>query len=130
MFFYKKYLRKRQRENELQRATFNPNIHQIYIGVSARRKLTSKEIKEQKAENNMFYMAFTLCSISILSRVLAMCCYIFYFFFTSFSNNLLIELVFYSINTLVSTSSIFVFYSFNKMFRKEFKKKFYKKYKM
>ena len=126
VYLYKSYLKeKNQREAELHAAVFTTN--RVDIVVPRRKKLTPKELKEQKAENNMFYMAFTLSSMSILSRVLMMFCYVFYFFFTSFSNNLLIEIVFYSINTLVSSLSIFVFYFFNKMFRKEFKKKFLSK---
>ena len=32
--------------------------------------MTQKEINENKAEKNMFFMALTMCSISLVSRVL------------------------------------------------------------
>jgi hypothetical protein len=87
------------------------------------RELTPKEINEHKTERNLFLMALTLCTISILSRIVFVFCYINYFFYNSFSNNLLVFAINYSIYTLVPTVGIFVFYAFNKMFRQEFKKK-------
>jgi len=86
------------------------------------RELTPKEINEHKTERNLFFMALTLCTISILSRIVFVFCYVNYFFFNSFSNILLVIAINYSIYTLVPTVGIFVFYAFNKMFRQEFKK--------
>ena len=42
-------------------------------------KLSRKEEDENKAESNMFRMALTLCSLSILSRILIILIYIYLF---------------------------------------------------
>jgi hypothetical protein len=86
---------------------------------SYRQKLTQKEINENRAEKNMFYMALTLCSISILSRILLIISAIYFILFNSFSTTLITYALNITIQTLVPTSAIFVFYSFNKMFREE-----------
>ena len=86
-------------------------------------ELTQKELNENRAEKNMFYMALTLCSISILSRCLIILSSFFFQFFSSLSTNLILKNITNTIYTLVPTSAIFIFYFFNKMFRQEFNKK-------
>ena len=124
LHLYKSYLRQRsQILNETQQVIFTTRTNDIEM----RALRAPREKKLRKAEMKMFLMAFVLCSISILTRVLFMCAYIFYFVFFTFTNNLIDALVNYSIFTLVPTVSIFVFYAFNKIFRKEFKEKILRK---
>ena len=52
------------------------------------KKVTQKELNENRAEKNTFYMALTLCSMSILSRILIICDFIYFFFYNSFSASL------------------------------------------
>ena len=78
---------------------------------------------KRQIERNIFYMAFTLCSISVVSRLLLMITYIFYFLFSSFSNSVYTYFICYSVLTLEPTLAIVVFYSFNRMFREKFDEK-------
>ena len=88
-------------------------------------RLNSKQRKERELEKTMFYMALTLCLISILSRTVILINYISYVFFSpSFRKSLLIFISNAFMFTIVPTLAIFVFYLFNKMFRREFHKKF------
>ena len=88
------------------------------------KKLNQKEINEQKAEKNMFYMIITLCIISIVSRVILICGNLYALFFFSLSNIWSFVEFEYFIYAFVPALSIFVFYPFNKLFRKEFQKIF------
>lgn len=83
------------------------------------RRLTVKEIDEQNAESNMFWMTLTLCLMSILTRVLFMFAYVFFLFFYSFSNSLLLLIANDLIVAIEMSASIFIFYSFNRIFREE-----------
>ena len=74
---------------------------------------------EHRIERNMLYMALTLCTISIESRLIFMACFVYFFIFYSLSNTLLIELSTNTIYCVVPTVSFFVFYSFNHMFSDE-----------
>jgi hypothetical protein len=118
---YKSYVREKRRQD----TSVNSNHNQATTSSSeiTPKKLSQKELNEKRAEKNMFYMALTLCSISILSRCLIILCSVFFQFFSSLSTNLILTNINNTIYTLVPTSGIFVFYFFNKMFRKEFKKK-------
>jgi hypothetical protein len=116
---YKHYVEKRRREvDELQmssihnRPTTNREVTQLKL----------REESERKIQKNMFYMVLTLSSISILSRFLFMTCYMYIFIFFSFSNSLSLLVITNSIYTFGPTVSIFVFYSFNQMFRNEINK--------
>ena len=75
----------------------------------------------------MLYMALTLSSISILSRILLMLIYIYLFLYETFVSTLNVALFAYAMYTLVPTMAIFVIYSFNKMFREEFNKSILRK---
>jgi len=86
--------------------------------------LTPKEIKERKAEKIMFYMALTLCTISLISRVLLMIVLVYFLMFNTFYNSLITFSMANSIQILVPVSGFFVFYFFNKRFRQEFKQRF------
>ena len=105
-------------------------VEELQMSSINNRPTTSKEIEQQRQrertertlEKNMLYMALTLCSISILSRLIFMASYIYFFLFYSFSNGRLIALISNLIYTLVPTSSIFVFYMFNQMFCDETQK--------
>jgi hypothetical protein len=122
---FKLYL-KEKREKFAQNydlATINNNTkNSLQIQQVARPVLTQKEINENKAEKSMFFMALTLCTISLVSRVLIICCIALFLFFNSFTVNVLIGIVSFSVQTFVPASSIFVFYFFNKTFREEFKR--------
>ncbi len=85
-------------------------------------EMTAKEKKDRKAENYMFFMALTLSTISIVSRLLASFIYIYDFLFYTSDAAFIVPLIFYSIQTLGPTTCICVFYFFNKTFRQEFKR--------
>ena len=121
---YKSHMTMRQRE-----------IEQLQISSIHNRPTTNREIEqlkhreriEHQIERNMFYMSLTLCSISILSRFLIMVNAAYFLFSSSFRKSLISTTLNTTIYTLVPTMSIFVFYSFNKMFRDETKKKLFGK---
>jgi hypothetical protein len=127
---YKSYVRDR-RERQAVYINRNQNIQETEIAVEGRRKsrreLTQKEMNENRAEKNMFYMALSLCSIAIVSRVLIIFCGVYFLFFTSFATNILIQIINISIHTFVPALAIFVFYFFNKIFRQVFNEKFFGK---
>lgn len=89
--------------------------------------MTQKEIDENKAENNMFRMNITQCSLSIIMRIIFMFVYVYFLFFYSFSGSLLFLIGNDLLVAIEMTISILIFYSFNKLFREEFKKKCSKK---
>ena len=117
---YKRYLRKRWTEFEGYRIRLvNENVD---IEIDERnQRLSQKELNERTAERNMLYMIITLSFISIISRVVFLLSYVFFLFFTQFSDNLATFMVSYGIYTFVPTISIFIFYFFNKIFRLEFR---------
>jgi hypothetical protein len=133
---YRSYVRERRKRDEAY-SRIKTNHHksndqaktssaEVIRAVDSKpRKITLKEINENKSEKNMFYMALTLCSISIVSRILFIFTYIYMLFFNSFSGTLILLIFSVSIYTIVPSVAILVFYSFNKMFREEFKKKFF-----
>ena len=124
MYQYKSYLReeKKQRDEAYKRAS-NPGKSEQVL---KRQEMTLKEIRERKAEKNLLLMTLTLSSISILSRILLMFFYVFYFVLPDF-NKRIIACTVYLIYTLAPSASIFVFYSFNKLFRSEFDKRILRK---
>jgi hypothetical protein len=133
---YKSYLRdKRQRDEAYLQANKSAKLPTIdeeivverRVVPTRQRKLTAKEISERNAENNMFYMAFHLCSISIASRIVFILAFMYFLAFKSLAHSLFISVIFYAIYTLVPTVAIFVFYSFNKRFREEFNKIVFRK---
>ena len=141
VYKYRSYVSDRREKNEdYTRDAYNRNQNDNHVNTGvdeievvvftepARpKKWTEKEINENKAEKNMLYMALTLCSISILARLLLICVYIFFLYFNSFFYSLILIIITLSMYTLVATSAILVFYSFNKMFREEFQKRFFTK---
>jgi hypothetical protein len=135
---YKSYLReKKQIENESHRVIFttinseNNKSSRVEVFIPRqKRELTFQERndrKERKVERNFFLMALTLCSLSILSRIIFIGAFVFYFIFNTFSNNIIVSTINLSIYTIVPSAGIFVFYSFNKIFRKEFNGKILRK---
>ena len=80
-----------------------------------------KENYERKMGSNMFYMISTLCLITIFSRLLKTCCFVYFYFFPSFDISLRVLTANIITYTLVPTISILVFSSFNKIFRNELK---------
>jgi hypothetical protein len=102
--------------------TSNPEIQQVRLeeASASRRGLTKKEINENRAEKNMFYMALVLSCITLVSRVLLILCVVYFLILYSFSITLLTSVIYLSVQTFVPTSSIFVFYFFNKIYREEF----------
>ena len=121
---YRSYLKERnQRDMERYMESFNLRIHDGSTQPMPHH-LTTREKKERDIEKNMLYMILSLCTISILSRVILMFNFVYFYFYYSFFNSLLLFIIADIIFTLVPTVAIFVFYSFNKLFRKEFNKKF------
>ena len=113
---YKSFSRKRHEEFEqLQMSSINylPTITREMEQLRERARI------EHRIERNMLYMALTLCTISIVSRLIFMACFVYFFIFYSLSNTLLIELSTNTIYCVVPTVSFFVFYSFNHMFSDE-----------
>jgi len=135
---YRSYVReRREKDKEYTRVKYHTNKDQNQsttsldeiqvVVVSKVNKLTQKEINENKSEKNMFFMALTLCSISILSRVLIIFSYVLFIFFNTFSNSLSVYIINIGLYSFAPSVAIFVFYFFNKMFREEFREKFFKK---
>jgi len=122
VYQYKVYLRQRRQRDQEYYITAHNISGELTI---PRRVLTTKEKNDRKAEKNMYYMAFTLCLISIFSRSLLMLSYTYFFLFEG--NYVLVPLILYTFYTFVPTVAIFVFYSFNKMFREEFHMKILRK---
>jgi hypothetical protein len=136
VYQYKSYLRKKfQTFRRTKIAPNNPpnNVASNQVSnsgisiVPIRQEMTVKERKERKAERNMFYMALTLCSIALITRFLLMILYVYYSFFYTFEFSLIVETLLYSIQTLVPTFKIFVFYSFNRIFRQVFNQRIFQK---
>ena len=88
------------------------------------KKLSQKELNELKAEKNMFHMIITLSIISIISRVILMFGNLYALVFLSLSTIWILVVLEYFIYALVPAVSIFIFYAFNKLFRKDFKRLF------
>jgi hypothetical protein len=131
---YKSHVRQRRAREKTHNRVPNSNHHSVrtvtnlrleikQVNVEAsqlyRQRMARKEKNENRAEKNMFYMALTLCSMSIVSRIILIICAIYFILFNSFSTTLFTYALNISIQTLVPTSALFVFYSFNKMFREE-----------
>jgi len=113
---FKRYARKRQQEIEsLQMRSIHnkPTIDREIIQFNYRERV------ESKIEKNMFYMAFTLAIISILTRFLIIVCSAYYSINYSFSNSILILMIIFFINSILPILSIFIFYFFNERFRNE-----------
>jgi hypothetical protein len=83
--------------SEIQRVTLQET------STSRRRGLTNKEINENRAEKNMFYMALILSCITLVSRVLIILCVVYFFIFYSFSTTLLTSVINLSVQTVVPT---------------------------
>jgi len=90
-------------------------------------QIKHRERTERRIERNMFYMSLTLCSISILTRFLVVVVGVYFSFFYSFDKILISILLTNIIYSFGPNVSIFIFYSFNKMFRDETNKKLFRK---
>ena len=130
---YRSYVRERRSKEEAyarvayntnQATTSNLDEIQVVVVTQAKR-LTQKEKNENKSEKNMFNMALTMSSLSVVSRVLLIFVIIYFYFFSNFSSTLILYIVNALIYIVLSISSIFIFYFFNKMFREEFGKKLF-----
>ena len=86
--------------------------------------LEQTERSRRKIEKNMFYMAFTLSSISVVSRITVAICVAYFWLNYSFANLLKLSTLCNIVYTLVPMSLIFVFYTFNQLFREELNKVF------
>ena len=113
---YKSYLKKKYTEFARIEMESNPSHPTNSLEVC-----DQKTFEERKAENNMFYMAFTLCTISITSRIILALNFSCFILFYSFTNVLIFSVLASTIYILVPTSSLIVFYFFNKKFRHEFR---------
>jgi len=115
---YKSYQRQRIFEKEQLQMSSTHNSPVVSREIE---QINERERIEHKIEKNMFHMALTLCSISIVSRILFMFIFVLFLFYFSVSSNNITSLVNYLIYTTVPTLAIFVFYSFNQVFREEIK---------
>ena len=94
-------------------------------------KLNPKERKDRKIEKNMLYMSLTLCSISIISRLIFSIGSIYLlYYYNTYSSNLVVRIACYFIYSIVPTVAIFVFYSFNSIFSREFYRLIFRKEKL
>jgi len=119
---YKSHVNMRKREVEqLQMSSINniPTTNRELV------QMRQREKTERRIERNMLYMAISLCFVSILTRFTFMVFYLYFFVFSSFSTSLLILCFSNLIYTIGPTVSIFIFYSFNQMFRDETSKKLF-----
>jgi hypothetical protein len=116
---YKLYIKKKRKE-----------IEQLEMSSANNKLVINRELEqfnlrqknERTKKKNMLFMALTLSSISILSRIVHMITFVYFFIYNSFTEFITVGVVYLSINTFVPTVSILVFFLFNKMFRFELKK--------
>ena len=124
LFKYKSHVSERKQEVETLEVTSSYNRVTIRHEIEQQKQ---REKNDRQIEKNMLYMALTLSTISIVSRIIFMFTYIYYFIYNSNASNRIVYVINYTIYTLTPTIAIFVFYSFNKAFRHEFKKKILRK---
>jgi hypothetical protein len=120
VYFYNSYLKQRTLRNYALRKSVADSST-----LASRQEFTSIERCNHKAERNMFFMALTLCSLFIFSRFIFFCLYVCFFIFGLNTTVVPSFLIMYSVYTLLPTVAIYVFYSFNKIFRKELKNIFF-----
>jgi hypothetical protein len=120
VYFYNSYLKQRTLRNYALRKSVADSST-----LASRQEFTSIERCNHKAERNMFFMALTLCSLFIFSRFIFFCLYVCFFIFGLNTTVVPSFVIMYSVYTLLPTVAIFVFYSFNKIFRKELKNIFF-----
>jgi hypothetical protein len=88
--------------------------------------VTKRKLKrERRSEKNMFYMIITLCFVSIISRFAFMANFVYYLFDFTFSGGLVLNTLSKVIYNIVPSMSIFIFVSFNKIFRNEIRRIFF-----
>ena len=124
---YKAYLREKRLKicRLIQRSINNRQTTSLEI-----QQFNERMNSDCDKEKSMFNMVLTLCSLSIVSRIFKIFAYFYFFFFfpeNSLSSILNIEIVHLFIESLVPTVALFVFFSFNKMFRQEIKCLFVRK---
>jgi hypothetical protein len=122
---YKAYLNKKRRLTEAINMRLLKICNNSFMSKNLNDRLSQKDKNERNAEKNMLYMVLCLCSISIMSRLVIIFFILFFLFHYSFSGTLTLMVVFITIYTLVPTVSIFIFYSFNKIYREEFNRFFF-----
>jgi hypothetical protein len=134
---HKSYLRKklqifRMAPNAPNHNNNNSNVASNHITnlevpiVPIGQELTPKERNDRNTEQSMFYMALTLCTIDLASRFILMIIFVFFQFFYTFEFSLILETIFYSVHSLMPFK-IFVFYSFNKIFRQVCRQKIFQR---
>ena len=84
-------------------------------------KVTRRELKLQQTERDHLHMVITLCSIVVVSRSVVLATNIYYLFSVDFIATLLGTFT-DLLAILGPITSFFVFYRFNKKFRREFRK--------
>ena len=120
LYKYKSYLKERKREMYVYSMG---SIHFKHVRQKEIRLLSRLERVKSQIEKNMFYMALSACSMSILLRIMIMFCFVSSFFCISITYTPLVGLIYYSIHTLEPIFNVCVFFTFNKMFRSIFKRK-------
>jgi hypothetical protein len=117
---YKFHLNKRREQTEAINMRLIEIVNVAKIANNLNDQLSEKDKNARDAEKNMLYMVLSLCSISIVTGLVIICSIPYFLFYYSFSGSLTLMVVFITIYTLVPTVSIFIFYSFNKIYREEF----------
>ena len=127
---YKAYLKKRKVEAERIQARITQSLSISTSTSSAttqnenQKILATKKKTQRKIEKSMLYMAFSLSTVSIISRLIITLGYVSFVLFYEFSNVLVIITLFNAVFALVPATSILIFYSFNEIFRQELRKIF------
>jgi hypothetical protein len=122
---YKSHVKKKRQHNEAINIRLLKICNDFNISNNINDQLSEKDKNGRDAEKNMLYMVLCLCLISIMSRLIIIFFILFFLFHYSFSGTLTLMVVFITIYTLVPTVSIFIFYSFNKIYREEFDRIFF-----
>jgi hypothetical protein len=120
---YKMYARQRRAEIEQLEMS---SIHNKPVTQREQDQLEERERTRRRIEKNLFYMALTQCSLSIMSRVLMFSSYVYFFSSYSFLNAALLSIILNGIYSIGPIAASLAFYSFNKMFRDVFKNIFQK----
>ena len=123
VYQYKSYLReKKQRDDAYSRAAFSLNkqvietqpstsldamIPVVMVATTLRQpqEMTAKERNDRKAETNMFFMALTLSTTAIVSRLLLFFLYIYYYALNSPDSDFIWSVLYFSIQILMVSYS-------------------------
>jgi len=81
---YKFHLNKRRQQTEAINMRLLEIVSVAKIANNLNDQLSEKDKNAREAEKNMLYMVLSLCSISIVSRLVIICCIIYFYFISHF----------------------------------------------